>query len=93
MARETVLGFTTRCGAERAQGADDMPNRKPDLLVYADGPVCTVYLLHAASRAGAGWIAEHIPHDAQWLGTGVAVEHRYIGDIVAGALADGLRVR
>ena len=48
----------------------------------------TVYLLHPHS-----WIAEHLPADAMRLGDAVAVEWRYIGDVVGGAIADGLRVR
>jgi hypothetical protein len=35
-------------------------------------------------------VAEHIPADAQTLGKGIAVEHRYIADIVKGIAEDGL---
>jgi hypothetical protein len=62
----------------------------PDLLVSGDG---RLYLLFATSPAGESWIEEHIPDDAQRFAGGVAVEHRYIADIVSGAVADGLRVR
>ena len=67
-----------------------MRTRKPDLLVHGGG---TVYTLHAVSRRGERWITEHIADDARRLGDAVAVEHRYIADIVRGAVADGLRVR
>ena len=67
-----------------------MPKRKPDLLVYGGG---TLYTLHAVSRRGERWITEHIADDAPRLGTAIAVEHRYIRDIVVGAVSDGLRVR
>lgn len=60
-----------------------------DLFVEGGG---TVYLLRPASAAGAVWVAMHIPHDASWFGGAVVVEHRYIGDIVTVAIADGLRV-
>lgn len=63
---------------------------RTDLLIHGGG---SVYLLRPATAAGSVWIAMHIPFDAQWLGDAVVVEHRYIGDIVAGAFADGLRVR
>ena len=63
---------------------------RPDLLVCGGG---TVYLLFATSSAGESWLDEHIPEDATWFGGGVAVEHRYVGDIVSGAINDGLRVR
>jgi hypothetical protein len=65
------------------------PPLHPDLLVSGGG---TVYLLHPTSRRGRRWIADHIRDDAQCLGSAVAVEHRYIADIVTGAIADGLRV-
>jgi hypothetical protein len=74
--------------AFKTNGSSPPPH--PDLLVSGGG---SVYLLFATSAAGASWIAEHIPDDAQWFGGGVAVEHRYIADIVTGAVADGLRVR
>ena len=62
----------------------------PDLLVSGGG---TLYLLFATSPHGETWINDHIPDDAQWFGGGVAVEHRHIVDIVAGAVADGLGVK
>ena len=63
---------------------------KFDFLVHSEG---TVYLLRAASPAGAAWIEAHIPADATWFGGAVVVEHRFIGNIVRGAVADGMRVR
>jgi hypothetical protein len=79
---------------ERRKGAAIMSgprnSSRPDLLLYGAG---TVYLLHAVSPAGRGWIEEHVASDAPRLGTAVAVEHRCIVDIVRGAVDDGLRVR
>ncbi len=66
------------------------PPQHPDLLVSGGG---TLFLLFATSPTGESWIEEHIPDDAQWFAGGVAVEHRYILDIITGAVADGLRVR
>jgi hypothetical protein len=53
----------------------------------------TVYLLRPLTHAAHAWIAEHLPADAIHLGDAVAAEWRYIGDIVGGAIADGLVVR
>ncbi len=53
----------------------------------------TLYLLRPVSRAANAWVEEHPPADATWWCGAVVVEHRYIGDIVRGAVADGLRVR
>jgi hypothetical protein len=38
------------------------------------------------------WVETKLPEDAMTFGDAVAVEHRYIGDIVAAVLADGMRV-
>jgi len=67
-----------------------MATRTPDLLVFGGG---TIYTLHAVSRRGQRWIAEHIADDAPRLGTAIAVEHRYVEAIVRGAVSDGLRVQ
>jgi predicted thioesterase len=64
-----------------------------DFLVTGEGPFTTVYLLHPLTDAAREWVAEHLPEDAMRLGNAIAVEHRYIGDIVDGARNDGLSVR
>jgi hypothetical protein len=64
--------------------------RRVDLLVHGEG---SIYLLRPTSRRGQRWIDEHVSDDRQeWAGA-IVVEHRFIGDIVRGAIADGLRVR
>ena len=63
---------------------------KTDLLFHGHG---SIYLLHATSKRGRRWISEHVSDERQeWCG-GVVVEHRFIGDIVAGAIGDGLLFR
>jgi len=64
-----------------------------DFLVTGEGQFTTVYLLHPITDAAREWVAEHLPEDAQHLGESIAVEHRYIHDIVDGARNDGLAVR
>jgi len=61
-----------------------------DLIVHGGG---TVYLLRPTSMTGEAWIEENIDPDALWFGGGVVIEHRYIRDIVLGAISDGLEVR
>lgn len=71
---------------------DDVPNAtgvQVDFTVEGGG---SLYLFRPHSTAAECWIDEHIPNDAQTLGNAVAVEHRYIADIVQGAQADGLVV-
>ncbi len=52
----------------------------------------TVYLLVPLTSAAHEWIDAHVGDDAQTLGDSVAVEHRYIEDIVSGIRSDGLTV-
>lgn len=52
----------------------------------------SIYLLQPHTPAAREWVSEHLPADAQRLGTAIAVEHRYIGDIVEGIFSDGLEV-
>ena len=61
-----------------------------DLLVQGGD---SVYLLRPTSRKGYRWLKEHTPADATWFAGALVVEHRYIRDIVAGALCEGLRVQ
>ena len=64
--------------------------RATDLLVHGHG---SVYLLRPTSRRGRRWVDVRIAADrTEWAGA-LVVEHRYIGEIVRGALADGLQVR
>jgi len=65
-------------------------NEHPDFIVSGGG---SVYLLLPCSDAAQAWADEHLPEDAQHLGRAIAVEHRYISDIVAGIQADGLTVQ
>jgi hypothetical protein len=58
-----------------------------DFDIVNDG---SVFLLIPNTEAAEAWVAEHIPADAQTLGKGIAVEHRYIADIVKGIAEDGL---
>jgi hypothetical protein len=65
----------------------------PDFSVEGEGRFCTVYLLRPLTPAAFDWIEEHIPEDAQRLGNAVAVERRFLADIVAGIQSDGLAVQ
>lgn len=48
--------------------------------------------MHPRSDAGRAWVADHIPSDAMhWCG-GIVIEHRFVNDIVEGAIADGLEI-
>lgn len=65
----------------------------PDFSGEGEGRFCSVYLLRPLTPAGFAWVEEHITEDAQRLGHAIAVEHRYISDIVRGIQNDGLAVQ
>ena len=62
-----------------------------DITVQNEG---SIFILRGRSDAGRDWIEEHCQEgDYNPFGEGARlVEHRYIGDIIEGAQADGLRV-
>jgi hypothetical protein len=64
--------------------------RYPDLSFRDEG---SISLLEPLTDTGASWMAEHlVTEDVQWFGQALCVEHRFVADIVAGAIEDGLRV-
>ena len=60
-----------------------------DFTVSDHGSIVLFIPLTPAARE---WVQEHIPEDAATFAGGIAVEARCIGDIVDGAIADGLVV-
>ena len=52
----------------------------------------TIWLMTPNTDAGKDWVNEHIPEDAMKHGNAIVIEHRYVWDIINGALADGLIV-
>ena len=61
-----------------------------DFDCYYDGS--SLYLLTPVSDAAIAWADQHIDPDALGLGNAIAVEHRFIGDIIGGIRSDGLTV-
>jgi hypothetical protein len=43
----------------------------------------SIYLIHPRTTVAAQWLRDTAPDDAQWWGEYLAVEHRYIGDVMA----------
>lgn len=52
----------------------------------------SIFLLTPMNETASEWIENNLPEDRQTLGLAVAVEHRYIADIVTGIRNDGLIV-
>ena len=63
---------------------------KPDLEFVADGHPASIWLMRGLSRAGKAWISEHISSEAPRFGSAVAIETRYVWEIIQGADEDGL---
>lgn len=61
-----------------------------DISVENHGSIC---LVRTHTRAGRSWIKDNVQDDAQYLGDALAVEPRYLDNLVAGMRADGLVVR
>ena len=62
----------------------------PDFIVENHG---TIFLFQPLTPAANSWIEQNLPPGRTMFGGAVVVEHRYIVDIVRGAIADGLEVR
>lgn len=61
----------------------------PD-FIFADHGSTTI--LTPISAEAQEWVRYNIDPGAAWFGRGVAVEPRYVGDLVEGILCDGLTV-
>jgi hypothetical protein len=61
-----------------------------DFVVCGHG---SVSLLRPITRAAHAWIDEHLPADASWFGGAFAIDQRYIGVIIRGAIQNALVVR
>jgi hypothetical protein len=61
----------------------------PDFSVYDGG---SIVLLCPHSELAREWVEDHIPADAQTLGSNIAIERRYFADIYNGIRNDGLSV-
>lgn len=53
----------------------------------------SIFTLRPRTDAARDWVSEFLPDDALMLGSAYVVEHRYIGDIVDGIVADGLTIQ
>ena len=52
-----------------------------------------VFLFTPISRIAKEWVAQHLSLEGwQWMGNSFGIEHRFVGPIVNGMQADGLRV-
>lgn len=52
----------------------------------------SIVILIPASEDARYWVDDNLDPDAMWFGKGVAIEPRYVADIIDGITADGLTV-
>lgn len=65
------------------------PDSVIDLVFHNHG---SVWLMEPRTPLADEWIADNIPEDAPMLGNNIAIEARYVPDVVIGAIKDGLSV-
>jgi hypothetical protein len=52
----------------------------------------TLFTLQPHTPAAKAWVKDHLPEDIVVFGDSIAVEHRYIWDVVDDITANGLTV-
>lgn len=73
--------------AYNARG-EEKPQNNPDVRVRNRG---SIYLVELLSDTATQWVTDNVS-DPIWFGRALAVEHRYIRDLVASMQNDGLEV-
>lgn len=53
----------------------------------------SIFLFRILTDAAQSWVDENVSEEAQWMGNGLAVEHRYAEDLAQGMLNAGLNVK
>jgi len=60
----------------------------PDFAVRSEG---TIWLFTPQTSAAFEFLSEHIQEDAQYFGDSLAVEHRFVYDLLIGLREHGLK--
>jgi hypothetical protein len=71
-----------------AAGVPEHP-AEPDFKVFGGG---TLYMVQPLNDCAKDHLESHVGEDAIYLGPSLAVEHRYIDDLVAGLRQHGFKV-
>jgi len=53
--------------------------------------MASVYLITPLTRECEDWLKENVSEDAMYLGHSLAVEHRYVEDLVEGLEQEGFK--
>lgn len=66
--------------------------RLPDPADFSFADHGSVTILTPLNEQAKAWVKEHIDPDHFSFGRGIAIEHRYAGDILSGIVNDGFSV-
>jgi hypothetical protein len=61
----------------------------PDFTVRNEG---SIFLLTPHTDAASEWLRSHVTGGAQWFGSSLVVEHRYLADLVRGIQSEGFSI-
>jgi hypothetical protein len=65
-----------------------------DFTVFTDAPYASIYLLTPHTPVARAWLGENVQAGSNhFISSSLAVEHRYIAEIVEGIRAAGMDVR
>jgi len=53
----------------------------------------SIVLFHLNTTEASAWVEENLSNEAQFFGTALVVEPRYVADLIAGMRETGLEVR
>ena len=65
------------------------PQAQVDVYVENHG---SIFLVRPVSNSACDWLTENVQDDAQYFGSALVCEHRYISDLVEGMREAGLVV-
>lgn len=66
------------------------PQALVDVTITCHG---SLFLFHVHTVPAEQWIEENVSGEQSWLGSALAVEHRYAEELAAGMVAEGLKVK
>lgn len=72
-----------------SSGSSPTESSGPDFVVENHA---SFFLLKPLTPTAHSWIKQHLPENAQWFGSAVVIEHRYIWAILDSIQNDGLKV-
>jgi len=83
-------GFSEKGEPVKSHTSGSSPSEKPDIdfVVRDQG---TIWLFTPLTPAALQFLSDHIREDAQYFGPSLAVEHRYVYDLLIGLRERGFK--